>query len=143
MSNIHSYETDDFDEAFETDQPIAAGPPVDADHVLRKDDMPSISGGGLGNNLLVKTDNVGSLDSVDDLTDFIAGTADEVSVSDDGDGTVTIGGAGENTNTVFSIVVAIQAGGAGGIGFQYKTRDVVLSNGIVKSVSAESAWNDV
>jgi hypothetical protein len=127
--------------AIETDQPIKAGPPVAGDDVLRKDDMPDIVAGGLSASLLVDTNAASELDSVDDLTDYIAGTANEITVIDDGDGTITIEGAGSDTD--FTVVVAIQVGGAGAVGFQYKTRDLTLNGGIITTVGAESAWNDV
>ena len=34
----------------------------------------------------------------DDLTDLISGTANEITVTDDGDGTITISGAGSDTD---------------------------------------------
>lgn len=37
--NIHQYDDNDFDEAFNTDGLIACGTPVDADHVLRYEDI--------------------------------------------------------------------------------------------------------
>ena len=46
--------------------------------------------GTLSENLLVETDADGNLASVSDLTVYIAGTTDKITVSDDGDGSVTI-----------------------------------------------------
>jgi len=92
-------------------------------------------------SLLVSTDADGNLTDVDDLTDWVAGTANEITVTDDGDGTLTLSGAGSDTD--FSVVVAIQAGGAGGVGFQYKTRALTLTGGVITTVGAESGWNDV
>ena len=39
MDNIHGYDNADFDEALETDEPIAIGAPVDPDHAARLADM--------------------------------------------------------------------------------------------------------
>ncbi len=47
------------------------------------------------------------------------------------------------SDTDFTVVTAIQAGGAGGIGFQYKTRALTLTSGTIETVGAESGWNDV
>lgn len=47
------------------------------------------------------------------------------------------------SDTDITVVTAIQAGGAGGVGFQYKTRDLTIDAGIIKTVGAESAWVDV
>lgn len=85
---------------------------------------------------------IGSPTSLD-INDFLSGTAGEIEVVDDGDQTATLRGNGENTETSFNIVVALQAGGAGGIGLQYKTRAVTLSRGIVTDVGSESSWNDL
>jgi len=139
---VFAYDDGDYDSAFETSEPVKAGTPVDGNDVLRKDDMPDLAGGGpLDNSKLVDTDGAGDLDSVDDLTDYIDGTVNEIAVNDDGDGTVTIEGAGSDTD--FTVVVAIQAGGAGGVGFQYKTRALTLNGGIITTVGAESGWNDI
>jgi hypothetical protein len=45
---------------------------------------------GLTANRLISTDASKQLTSVDDLTNWIAGTANRVTVADDGDGTVTL-----------------------------------------------------
>jgi hypothetical protein len=50
--------------------------------------------------------------------------------------------AGVASSTV-TVITAIQAGGAGGIGFQYKDRTITITNGVVTAVGAESGWNDV
>ena len=47
------------------------------------------------------------------------------------------------SDTDFTVITAIQAGGAGGVGFQYKTRALTLTSGIIETVGAESGWNDV
>jgi|GEM_PF-4923555 len=39
MDNVIGYDTDDFDSAIETDQPIAAGLPINLDHVMRLADV--------------------------------------------------------------------------------------------------------
>ena len=198
--DIIQYDDVDYDSAIETDQPIKAGTPIDPNDVLRKTDMPTIAAGGLGNNKIVETDGAGDLDSVDDLTNYIAGTANritvttdgdgtvtitipntpqvvgallssltasrllasngtknlvsvaslsswiagtanEITVTNDGDGSVTISGAGSETD--FTVITAIQAGGIGAIGFQYKTRALTLNSGIISTVGAESGWNDI
>ena len=90
---------------------------------------------------ILATDASKQAASVASLTSWIAGTANEIAVNDDGDGTVTIEGDGSNTD--FTVVTAIQAGGAGGVGFQYKTRALTLNGGIISAVGAESGWNDV
>jgi hypothetical protein len=51
--------------------------------------------------------------------------------------------AGEDVTTSFAVVTGIQAGGAGGIGFQYKTRTITLDEGVITDVSAESGWSDI
>jgi len=73
------------------------------------------------------------------VTNF-SGTANEITVTESS-GSFTISGAGSDTD--FTVITAIQAGGAGGIGFQYKTRALTLNGGIITTVGAESAWNDV
>ena len=47
------------------------------------------------------------------------------------------------SDTDITVVTAIQTGGAGGVGFQYKTRLLTIDGGIIKTVGAESAWVDV
>jgi len=47
--------------------------------------------GGLTASRLVDTNSDNEIDSVLDLTDYVGGTANEVGVTDDGDGTVTAG----------------------------------------------------
>lgn len=42
-----------------------------------------------------------------------------------------------------TVVSAIQAGGAGALGFQYKTRALTISNGVTTTIGTESAWNDL
>lgn len=96
---------------------------------------------GLDTNKLLYANAVYKLQPVADLTDFIDGTANEIVVSDDGDGTVTISGDGSDTD--FTVITSIQAGGAGGVGFQYKTRALTLNGGVITTVGAESSWNDV
>lgn len=76
-----------------------------------------------------------------DLASWIAGTSNEVTVTDDGDGSVTIEGAGDDTD--FTVLSAIQAGGGGALGIQYKTRALTLNGGIITTVGAESGWNDI
>lgn len=79
-----------------------------------------------------------------DLDDWVDGTA-PITITDDGDGTITISCsyAGGGSDTDFTVVTAIQAGGAGAVGFQYKTRDLTLDDGRITTVGAESGWNDV
>jgi hypothetical protein len=101
-------------------EPIKCGTPTAGTHAIRGDDMP----GALG-----------------DINSYIDGTPGEVEVDDDGDGTVTVRGDGDDTD--FTVITAIQAGGAGAIGFQYKTRALTLNGGIITTVGAESGWNDV
>jgi hypothetical protein len=50
---------------------------------------------------------------------------------------------GEDTNTSFNVVVDIQAGGAGGIGFQFKTRAITIDDGVITDVGNESGWSDI
>jgi len=52
-----------------------------------------------------------------------------------GDGTFATGSV--------MIVTALQVGGAGTIGFQYKNRSLTLVSGLVTVIGAESAWTDV
>lgn len=124
------------------------------------------------NSRLIVSDADNGLASVLDLTLFIAGTTNRITVSNDADGTVTLtipdtpqlvgmllsgltasqalvtdvnknlaSLAGSDTD--FTVVTAIQAGGGGGIGFQYKTRALTLEKGIITAVAAESGWNDI
>ena len=50
---------------------------------------------------------------------------------------------GNNANTTITVVSAIQAGGAGGVGFQYKTKLLTVVDGSIKTVGDESSWNDI
>lgn len=43
----------------------------------------------------------------------------------------------------FNIITDIQAGGAGGVGFQYKERTLTFTSGELTTLGAESGWNDV
>ena len=47
------------------------------------------------------------------------------------------------SDTDITVITSIQAGGAGAIGFQYKTRFLTIDAGIMKTVGTESAWVDV
>lgn len=47
------------------------------------------------------------------------------------------------TSGSVTVVTSIQAGGAGGVGFQYKTRDLTIANGLVTGIGAETGWTDV
>lgn len=47
------------------------------------------------------------------------------------------------SDTDITVVTAIQAGGGGAVGFQYKTRFLTINGGIVAVVGNESAWVDV
>ena len=47
------------------------------------------------------------------------------------------------SDTDFTVITSIQAGGAGGVGFQYKTRALTLVKGLITVVGGESGWNDV
>ena len=61
------------------------------------------TGGGLTANRLVGTDADNIFSSVTDFTDYIAGTTGQITVTDDGDGTVTLsfsGGTIVNTTRV-------------------------------------------
>ncbi len=46
------------------------------------------------------------------------------------------------TNVTFTVLTAIQAGGAGPLGVQYKTRQMAFVGGVL-TVGAESGWNDI
>ena len=78
------------------------------------------------------------------------GSMENIHLYDDGDyasaietdGPIDAGSHG-GSDTDFTVVTAIQAGGAGGVGFQYKTRALTLTGGIIETVGAESGWNDV
>ena len=91
LQNIHIFDDGDFDGGVETDDTIKAGQvPVANEDVLRLQDFPGFPGAALTANRIVDTDAMADMASVTDLTDYIAGTANEVTVTDDGDGTVTI-----------------------------------------------------
>lgn len=127
LNDVVIYDDAVYSSAVESDGPIVGS---------------SVSWSGTPNRI-TDTDGSGVMDVVDDLTDYFVGQSNEIEVVDDGDGTVTIRGAGENTTTSFAVVTGIQAGGAGAIGFQYRTRTITLSRGIITTVSAESSWNDI
>lgn len=42
-----------------------------------------------------------------------------------------------------TVVTALQAGGVGPVGFQYKNRVLTFTSGILTTIGAESGWNDV
>ena len=84
--------------------------------------------------MAIKTIRIGSAVDIFAYDDAVHSTA----VETDG---VLFTGTGSGTD--FTVVVAIQAGGAGGIGFQYKTRALTLDGGAITAVGAESGWNDV
>ena len=65
--------------------------------------------------------------------------ASEVVVTDANKMLSNLAGSG----TDFTVVTSIQVGGAGGVGFQYKTRDLTLEKGLITAVGAESGWNDI
>lgn len=123
------------------DAPLMIGNRVSTEWLLWFQDLHSTFAGLDSGSLLVETDSNSDLTDVDDLTDWIAGTANEITVTDDGDGTITLSGAGSDTN--ITVVTAIQAGGVGAVGFQYKTRALTLNGGVITTVGAESGWNDV
>lgn len=43
----------------------------------------------------------------------------------------------------FTVMTAIQAGGAGPLGIQYKNKPITVTKGIVTTLAAESGWNDI
>lgn len=90
---------------------------------------------------LTSASNAGSLSSVENLQSFIAGTGSEIDVVDDLDGTITLKGGGSNTN--FTFLSTIQAGGVGVLGIQYQTQTITLSNGIISNVSPQSSLVDI
>lgn len=94
----------------------------------------------LANSKILGTDGSGQVESKD-ASSFISGTANEISVGDDGDGTVTISGAGDDTD--FDVISSLQAGGGGAIGVQYKTRTLTMNGGIITTVGVESDWNNL
>ena len=49
----------------------------------------------------------------------------------------------DGDDTDFTVLTAIQAGGGGGLGIQYKTRALTLSGGVITTVGTESGWNDI
>ena len=58
--DILQYDDGDFDEAIETTEPIAAGIPVDGDHVVRLDDLPaSLFAGDSGNVTMISSIQAG------------------------------------------------------------------------------------
>ena len=66
-------------------------------------------------------------------------TASQVVVTDANKMLSNLVGSGTN----FTVITSIQAGGAGGVGFQYKTRALTLVKGLITVVGGESGWNDV
>jgi hypothetical protein len=55
----------------------------------------------------------------------------------------TGGGGGSGASGTFTVITAIQVGGAGAIGFQYRTRSLTFVTGLITTIGAESGWNDV
>jgi len=51
------------------------------------------------------------------------------------------GSAGQDST--ITIITALQAGGGGGIGLQYKNRSLTFTKGVLTTVGAESGWNDL
>jgi hypothetical protein len=47
------------------------------------------------------------------------------------------------SSTDFTVVTAIQAGGAGALGFQYKTRLLTLTKGLITEAGTETDWIDI
>lgn len=84
---------------------------------------------------------VARLDQASFSATNVLGTLNEIKVTQNAGGTVTIGGYGYNGT--FTCITQIQAGGGGAIGIQYKDRTITLSNGIVSSIGTESGWNDL
>ena len=140
MNNVHVYDDADYDAGVETDGPMKAGEPAVDGDVLRKGDVPDISAGGLDNSRLVDTNAAGELDSVTNLTDYITAAAQLKATSIAG-GKVEIDGNGDTSAP--TLLSSIQAGGAGALGIQYKTIALTVTKGIVMTVGAESAWNDI
>lgn len=110
---------------------------VDLDDWVTAGSRITITDDGDGTITIEASDQVASID----INDYITGTANEITVTDGGDSTCTLSGAGDDTD--FTVITEIQAGGAGGVGFQYKTRTLTLNGGIITTVGAESGWNDV
>ncbi len=44
------------------------------------------------------------------------------------------------SDTDFTVITSLEAGGGGAIGIQYKTRALTLGNGLITAVGDESAW---
>jgi hypothetical protein len=55
-------------------------------------------------------------------------------------GGVTLTGKPSET---FTVLTAIQAGGSGAKGIQYKTKSITITTGIITTSAAESSWNDI
>ena len=103
--------------------PSLIGQPMDLQWVRWFEEFQRIFGdplAGLIGSRLVATDSSGLLASVTDLTQWIAGTALEIIVSDDGDGTITLslstpltvpkGGTGLDTITDHAIMLGSGVG---------------------------------
>lgn len=84
---------------------------------------------------LVAADASKNIASVAALTAWVAGTANQVTVTDDGDGSITLSTPG--TTTTATVVTNVRDN-AGSI--EAKTRLFTLNGGVVTTVGAESGW---
>lgn len=53
------------------------------------------------------------------------------------------GGLFTGVSGSFTTISAIQAGGGGALGIQYKTQTITTTDGIVSAIGAESGWIDI
>jgi hypothetical protein len=83
-------------------------------HLLRHIDVSSIIL-GLSASRIVSTNASGSLESVSDLTSWIAGTAKRVTVTNDGDGTITLSGPQDLDSTASPTFAGMTIGSLAGI----------------------------
>jgi hypothetical protein len=135
LENVFQFDDGDFAEGIETDMPIKAGTPADPTDALRKMDIGSTVGDVLGSASSTNS-NIAEFDGITGkkIKDGGLSHADISAV-------ISAIAAGDTGS--FTTVSAIQAGGSGTIGFQYKTRTVTVSSGIITSIGTESSWNDV
>ena len=103
------------------------------------DDSNNVKVPSITANRLVRSNASQQLNEAD-LSDFVAGTANEISVTDDGDGSITLGGAGVDGS--YTVLSGIRAGGAGALGIEYREITIFFSGGIAYGSSLGS-WTAI
>ena len=82
--------------------------------------------------MAIKKIRIGSMVDIHQYDDAVHGSAFET------DGVLVGGDSGNIT-----VLTALQAGGGGAIGIQYKTRLLTITDGFIDTIGAESGWNSI